>query len=762
MTAANSYSKKKFNVKLLKNEILSHWWLMMFYGILYMIAGPLVLWMTLANVSKSNYSGINGWTVTQELTDTIAAWFCGGGFISYYVMAMLMGAILPVILFGYLNSKKQTNFYHSLPISRSHLFINHTLSGIAITFIPMLIAVVLMVLIALIYGQWSDIRFGFILFHIAYIFLYFMLSYSLALLATQLTGTALTQIAMTGVLHFGVVALLGCTFIAKSIFYATYVEDMDYLIYWSPISNFAMFANDWEISKYWNFTHLPLEQIVAIAAITLLAVVLAWIGYKKRPSESATRPIVYFVVQPILKFAIMYCAVCLCGILFMEIGGPLFFFVGFVIAAILVQIFAEIIFNKDFTAMLKNKGSFAIMAAVLLIFYGGMYFDVTKYDAYVPENEKIAYIETDLFGWDSSSYYFREEDYGAIDENFITRFDTEEDIALFAGWLRQVVDDGNYRRNSYRYSNNFLDGVIKTTSIEVKYVLESGREVKRHYRSIPTLEYKDELGAIYETDGYKNSLKVLLERFEYNKLGYYEVVQADSGYAQDDVFAYYANEKTIEKDPYREDLYQAMVKDLLIRDSATLEEIPLYRVNMEFFDKARENRYTTGFGRFAFHIYEQDENMLKVIEKIMADTQMSTVDYRDMADKIEKLEVYSVDETTNAYDLAYDNFDNEKNRENYQAVLHYTITDKAEIEKILQETVMVQEFVNAPFMDIDTSVVIKGKITHISEERSYDEVIEYNEGHIVEDIKAEAWVQKVQTQDIALFYKMGECPYQFE
>jgi len=745
MTAANSYSKKKFSMKLLKNEIRSHWWLMMINGILYLSAGPLVLWMILANITRDGYFGTD-WARTLEITNTVNEWFCYSGFISYYVIAMVMGAMLPVILFGYLNSKKQTNFYHSMPISRNSLFVNNTLTGIAVMFIPMLVAVLAMIAVVLVYGQWSDINFGYIIGHLGYIFLYFMLSYSLALLATQLTGTVLTQIAMTGVLHFGVIALCGCTFLAKSVFYSTYVEDIDALIYWSPITNFVMFANN---MHYRNFTFLPWQQLGIIVAITIVAIVLAWIGYRKRPSESATQPIVYEIVKPILKFAVMYCAVCLCGILFMEIGGPVFLFVGIVIAAILVQMFMEIIYNKDFRAMFQNKRSFAAMLVVLLGIYGGMFFDVTGYDTYVPKDDKIAYIKADIFNLDSNSYYFHTPN--GLYEEFGARFEGEKDIAMFTAWIRTILEDGNFRRNEYRYDNSHLQAFNdKSMSVEVCYVLESGKEVRRYYRSIPTVVYVDQLAGIYESESYKNSLENLLAYYKKDKIIYYAIEPAGVYYWRG-YESYNVNEKTIATDPYLDELYQAMMIDLPKRTGDTLKEAPLYSIHLETNEDGDASRYRNNYGVFVFQVYPDDKNLVRVMEKMKAAGDLQYVDKNDLVQQVEKLDIYTVEANVSINALAYDQFADKDIVDSYQAVLQKTVTDEEEIRRIIDKTVTASGYHNAPFMELDKHVVVKGKVQYVTEQRDYTIGIDGEYG----------WTQVVQQEPLSLFYKQGECPYQF-
>ena len=70
---------------------------------------------------------------------------------------VVMSAILPFLVFGYLHNRRAVDLYHSLPIKRFHLFTGKFLSGLTVVILPCAIGYGLGALVAGILEQGEDL-----------------------------------------------------------------------------------------------------------------------------------------------------------------------------------------------------------------------------------------------------------------------------------------------------------------------------------------------------------------------------------------------------------------------------------------------------------------------------------------------------------------------------------------------------------------------------------------------------------------------------
>lgn len=731
MTAKASISKNRlFSMKYFKHSLRSYWWLGVIAAIVYGIAGPLVLWMLSAN-QKSTILRMNE-DPAGEMAELVHQWFYLDGVISYYIIAMFLAVVFALVTWSYLHSKKQINFYHSMPISRPALFLNNVLLGIAINIGPMLIMYVLSLLIGVGYGTAAAIPWNIAFIHPLRIFLFFMLSYSLAVLAAQLTGTVLTQFGMSAVLHFGPVCFLLVATLSMDIFLDTFNSTAAYDKIWgfSPLTNFLYWVCDKQSVSYYvimsnTLQGLGLKWILEIIAITVIAFVAAFIAYQKRSSENAGVPLIYKFTQPIVEFLLMFCIAALAGITFMEMSGKIFFIVGLVIFAVLTHMFCQVIYLKDFKAMFASKKTLVGFTVVLLLFFGSMYTDICGYDNYVPKSDKVSAIKIDLRTLESSSYRYS---YNPKEDNFV--YTDANDIELLLSIADRVTESGHYYHNSRLHDNEYLDNVDydDTISLYYTYVTSSGREIEREYIRVPIAEFKQDFLALYNQKSFKQNVYASLlnvkakdvRGFSITNIAYQEFF-LDTGVDTEGRYAYtyssgyrdwddvvmattegYATAYTVENsvstqvkynykgnysDKYTEELLNALKLDVVARQTSDFPLIPMYTIDMElFYDDQGRNSY-----RYEYAVYDCDEHTLAVIAKIAADGEIDSIDYNHLAQNISSLDIYEgelSDNGINVRDLASSYFlkKYDDDIEQYGFTKTRTVTDKAEIARIISQT----------------------------------------------------------------------------
>ena len=182
MTSRNSF----FN--LLKEDFRRRLWTFILASLVFFGTFPIVFTMMLQSW-VSNYKDNDFLTKTQML-ERIATYVSDFTGLNIWLAAVTcVGAVIcGVSGFAYLHSKKQMDFYHSLPVKREQLFAVRFVNGLLIYAIPYVISILYVYLICTIFGVMSmqiflDAIFGFFWNLMGYIILYLS-----TIIAMVLTG----------------------------------------------------------------------------------------------------------------------------------------------------------------------------------------------------------------------------------------------------------------------------------------------------------------------------------------------------------------------------------------------------------------------------------------------------------------------------------------------------------------------------------------------------------------------------------------------
>ena len=195
MTSNSSSIKQSHKQKgsLLLHSCRSYWWLVVICAVVYGFAGPVFTLLNISDIlspSTSNYlASQTEEMLHQQHLESLAKYLSAEAFIFLYASAVVLAAVIGCVMFFYLQQKKQVNFYHSQPIHRTRLFLNQYITGLIVNVIPLVVMIVVMMLIVMAYGLGGALNMAAILQHGVYLLLLLWASYSIAVLAGQLTGT---------------------------------------------------------------------------------------------------------------------------------------------------------------------------------------------------------------------------------------------------------------------------------------------------------------------------------------------------------------------------------------------------------------------------------------------------------------------------------------------------------------------------------------------------------------------------------------------
>lgn len=307
---------------------------------------------------------------------------------TFVVMAIVCG----VAMFAYLHARQKVDFYHSLPISRTQLFVNNYLTGVifAVSTYVVMLAIALACTFAMGFGaavDWSAIG-GAVLSHL----IVFLLLYALTVLTTVVCGnTVISLLLLAWVMLSPMLVYMLYSGLCNK-FYQTYTMqsvNMKAVFHLSPLVQFfSLDGLHYERVEYVEQTSalgLLLVYLVVAVAVT----VLSWYLFRIRKSERAGVALAFMPAKlPIKVYMCLVMGVAF-GLVFNMIAGDFWFWVGLVLGTVLFHWIVEMIYAFDFHAIFAKP---VHLAAILVVLFAGtlcMKFDVTGYDTWLPDRNSI-------------------------------------------------------------------------------------------------------------------------------------------------------------------------------------------------------------------------------------------------------------------------------------------------------------------------------------------------------------------------------------
>lgn len=316
----------------------------------------------------------------------------GGGNPFVKTTFVIMAIVCGIAMFAYLHTRQKVDFYHSLPISRTKLFVNNYLTGVifAVSSYVVMLVIALACAYAMGFGaavDWSAIG-GAVVSHL----IVFLLLYALTVLTTVVCGnTVISLLLLAWVMLSPMLVYMLYSGLCNK-FYQTYTMqsvDMKAVFHLAPLVQFfALDGLHYERVEYVEQTSalgLLLVYLVAAVAVT----VLSWYLFRIRKSERAGVALAFAPAKlPIKVYMCLIMGVAF-GLGFGMIAGDFWFWVGLVLGAVLCHWIVEMIYAFDFHAIFAKPVHLAVILVVLFAGALCMKFDVTGYDSWLPDRNSI-------------------------------------------------------------------------------------------------------------------------------------------------------------------------------------------------------------------------------------------------------------------------------------------------------------------------------------------------------------------------------------
>ncbi|MBQ7864686.1 MAG: hypothetical protein IJ353_09500 [Lachnospiraceae bacterium] len=580
MTSRNSF----FN--LLKEDLHRRLWTLILSSLVFFGTFGVAFTMIVQNY-VGRYSRVNYGYTKAQFIEMVSSNLCEDfySFFPWFMAVAIIGAIICAMNgFAYLHSRKQMDFYHSLPVKREKIFAVRLVNGVLIYALPYLVGLLYTYVLCLIYGVMTwDIFFCGLFMFVLHLMGY-LIMYLAGILAMMLTGKLVIAFFGICIVNLYAPAVYALFWVLKDTFFITaYSSNMDFEIalsvtrWFSPFSYYFSLVN--EINgggRFW------LEFLAFLVFAAALAALNLWL-YKKRASEKADTAMAFKITEPIVRFMIAVPVGILAGMLFFSIQydygfatSVLWLVFGGLLGGFLCHGIIEAFYKGDIKKCLSHKVQMLITMVLAAVIPLAFMFDIFGYDSYLPQKKDIknmAVISSEMrFG---GSYYDENGWIGPVDyalENMkVTNIDAMYELVEIL-----AEDAGKHRAERfYDYGYNYVTvessygGSVEKynpTNFVIRYTLKDGSEVIRKY------EYNyyavmDLLEQIYNDNEYKSAVHPVFGLLKTNvnikNIEIYSPVSIKAGNMQ-------LNGKAV-LEAYEEDLLAMTFDDL--KNSAPIGEL---------------------------------------------------------------------------------------------------------------------------------------------------------------------------------------------
>lgn len=485
MTSTNLFFKR------VRSEMKRSLWVLALGIMVYFFTFPVACAVVLSRMDGASYEKQDA---IIDLLDCL-----GTGNMFVVICTVAAAVICALSQFHYLQSKKQSDFYESMPVTRKQMYLTKAASGLLIYCISYFGNILLALLIISARGCQSDDMLKCVLTAGFYHLIGFLLVYLSCILAILLSGKIIVSIL-----------IMAFTFFAGPVGYLLYREMMAYFFstyYSSADLNLHLLEKSSLLMPYINLIHSATDgsgtrwHVIGILAVIVILYFITLFVYRKRRAEDAQKSVVFKPVFTVIKFITVLLSSYGFALLMETMtdttrkGG--WFVFGLVMGMFISSVLLEIIQNSDFKCAFAHKSHLLILAGILAVSFIILRFDVFGYDRYLPDADKIesAAIDFKEIDWyadgvdfsDSQLEYMNMHKYR---QTYMKLTEYDDLLAIAKAGIKAVK------------ATPFTEYEKYGKNITITYRLKSGREIYREY-DIDQIYEMPEFAHIYDQPAYK-------------------------------------------------------------------------------------------------------------------------------------------------------------------------------------------------------------------------------------------------------------------
>lgn len=442
---------------------------------------------------------------TKALQYSVGA-LLGNTNFSWALLTLPLAGMLAIEGFAWLHSRREVDFYESLPVPRGQRFFDICMGSFLYFIFSYIFTLEIGLLIANGFGALTHALLIEVLHNAVKTIAFFLSIYALGVLSTMLTGNVIVAC-----LAFLVLLSYEMEFRALldgygSEFFSTWsgrTQSLPARCIFSPIGQYL------ENSDF-------LEAVLRLLALAILFFLLSWICYCLRKNERAGTAVVFEPVQSMVRVAMSVLIALVTGLLMTSLWtrrGFLISVVWMLLFAIITACIMQIIYEYDFRALFRRPLEIAAAILIVLLIYMGFAFDVTGYDRFVPVPDKVA--DAALVCTNSTYAYSTEEGSRISALEFGEKYmhlENVEDVIAIASYGQEYTCQKN-KENRQNGSDSNTENPVTTNEqgiprpyeeydFLVVYRMKSGKTITRSFR-IPSTMDPAMMEAVIDTDQYR-------------------------------------------------------------------------------------------------------------------------------------------------------------------------------------------------------------------------------------------------------------------
>ncbi len=418
-----------------------------------------------------------------------------------FLIQYIMPIVMIFLLFNFMNIRKASDFYHSIPLSKTCVYLTYTVTALIWSIVTVVVSTLLSFTIYALSLK-TVINIEFIWPTIISSIILAMLVASIALLAKGLSGTIFTNIIITLIIMFlpRVIILLYTTAINTSV----KITDVSFMsltdIYNNIIFAPFIYNNSFLIEKTAPILNASTQWYSLILAIIYF--VIGFFIHKFRKSESAGKSAAYKGVQPVVR--ILLGSIPLLLISF-NLACGLKVYTEFWLIGILVSLLAyflyELITTKSAKKLLISIPFYLIAILANAIFIIACVSERNFILNDIPEPSEISSVSISYNNDYLNVVYINDNYYKYKTENI--KYDDKGLIDHLQSSLVETVEKVKEDDFSKFYSENYI-------YYDVIFHCSSGRDIKRRvYVNINKLGGSENLSLdsyIHKNKEYENAI----------------------------------------------------------------------------------------------------------------------------------------------------------------------------------------------------------------------------------------------------------------
>lgn len=357
------------------------------------------------------------------------------------VIFLMLAALMPLLIFRYLTSKKDLDVYHALPIKSETLFVSNFVATILIVFIPEAVAWIFGFFVQMSNGLDPSVLH--LLMELGIVFAYLPIIMFPAMLAINNIGTLFDSFVYASILQLMpfiamlVVSLYGETYIFAENSIITPIVSSFISYHYAFVNSILSVTS--EIDFYWSYILWP---VLGVALILLNRYL-----YKVRSVENVERPKLNNWFTPIVAF-ILTVMVLLIALYSYNTGysqRPIDF-VYPIVTVLVMYLVLDAISHRGFAHFFKAIIEFAILLALSIgILFGMRGTNGFGFDYLIPEADEVESVVVSSYSNLTFMTQIRDYRENSISSNYYEYYETISDEES----IEHVIDFHEYIVETY-------------------------------------------------------------------------------------------------------------------------------------------------------------------------------------------------------------------------------------------------------------------------------------------------------------------------